>query len=66
MNKNELKSGILEYIESHNGTTFVEIENVFEENNFNYKGDRSIIVQSAIYFIFFIHFKRTPFLSYKY
>ena len=39
MTKNELKSEILEYIESHDGTTFVEIENVFEENNFNYKGD---------------------------
>ena len=39
MNKNQLKSEILEYIESHDGTTFVEIENVFEENNFNYKGD---------------------------
>ena len=30
MNKNELKSEILEYIESHDGATFVEIENVFE------------------------------------
>lgn len=39
MNINHLKSEILEYIESHDGTTFVEIENVFEENNFNYKGD---------------------------
>ena len=39
MNKNELKSKILEYIKSHDGTTFVEIENVFEENNFNFKGD---------------------------
>ena len=39
MNINHLKSEILEYIESHDGTTFVEIENIFEENNFNYKGD---------------------------
>lgn len=39
MNKQKLKSEILEYIESHDGTTFVEIEDVFEDNKFIYKGD---------------------------
>lgn len=39
MNKDELKSAILEYIESHKGTTFTEIEWVFEENNFDYEGN---------------------------
>lgn len=39
MNKNQLKSEILEYIKGHAGTSFVEIERVFEENNFDYKGD---------------------------
>ncbi|HDZ8824598.1 TPA: pathogenicity island protein [Staphylococcus aureus] len=39
MNKNQLKSEILEYIKAHAGTSFVEIEHVFEENNFDYKGD---------------------------
>ena len=39
MNKNQLKSEILEYIKAHAGTSFVEIERVFEENNFDYKGD---------------------------
>ncbi|HDD0568388.1 TPA: pathogenicity island protein [Staphylococcus aureus] len=38
MNKNQLKSEILEYIKAHAGTSFVEIERVFEENNFDYKG----------------------------
>lgn len=38
MNKNQLKSEILEYIKTHDGTSFVEIERVFEENNFDYKG----------------------------
>lgn len=38
MNKNQLKSEILEYIKTHDGTSFVEIESVFEENNFDYKG----------------------------
>lgn len=40
MNKNQLKSEILEYIKAHAGTSFVEIERVFEENNFDYKGER--------------------------
>ncbi|WP_269924663.1 pathogenicity island protein [Staphylococcus aureus] len=39
MNKNQLKSEVLEYIKAHAGTSFVEIERVFEENNFDYKGD---------------------------
>ena len=39
MNKNQLKTEILEYIKAHAGTSFVEIERVFEENNFDYKGD---------------------------
>lgn len=31
MNKNQLKSEILEYIKAHAGTSFVEIERVFED-----------------------------------
>lgn len=39
MNKNRLKNKILEYIKTHEETSFVEIENIFEENGFDYEGD---------------------------
>ncbi|EKU45390.1 hypothetical protein [Staphylococcus massiliensis] len=39
MNKNKLKSEILKYIQSHDHTSFVEIENVFDELGFDYTGD---------------------------
>ncbi|MEB6611089.1 hypothetical protein [Staphylococcus borealis] len=39
MNKTQIKSEILDYIKTHDGTTFVEIENLFEEKHFKYKGD---------------------------
>ncbi|EGQ2901355.1 pathogenicity island protein [Staphylococcus pseudintermedius] len=39
MNKNRLKNKILEYIKTHAETSFVEIENIFEENGFDYKGN---------------------------
>lgn len=37
-NKN-IKNKVLDYIKNHNATSFVEIERVFEEHNFDYKGD---------------------------
>lgn len=39
MNKNRLKNKILEYIKTHEETSFVEIENIFEENGFDYEGE---------------------------
>lgn len=39
MNRNQLKSEIINYIKLHEGTSFVEIERIFEDNHFNYKGD---------------------------
>lgn len=52
MNKNQLKSEILEYIKAHAGTSFVEIERVFEENNFDYKGDAHIQVVNILMLCF--------------
>ncbi|HAR5788761.1 pathogenicity island protein [Staphylococcus coagulans] len=39
MNKHKLKKEILNYIKNHKETSFVEIENIFEENGFDYKGN---------------------------
>lgn len=39
MNKNRLKNEILNYIKIHAETSFVEIERIFEEHQFDYKGD---------------------------
>ncbi|ARJ51320.1 pathogenicity island protein [Staphylococcus lutrae] len=39
MNKHKLKKEILNYIKNHKETSFVEIERIFEENGFDYKGD---------------------------
>lgn len=39
MNKNRMKQIILEYIKRHDGTSFVEIEELFDENHFNYRGN---------------------------
>ncbi|HDH4130934.1 TPA: pathogenicity island protein [Staphylococcus aureus] len=39
MNRNRMKQIILEYIKRHEGTSFVEIEQLFEDNHFNYKGN---------------------------
>lgn len=37
--KERAKELVLEYIRNHKGTSFVEIENLFERNNYDYKGD---------------------------
>lgn len=37
-----VSSEILEYIRQNAGTSFVEIERIFEQNNFDYKGDMAI------------------------
>ena len=34
-----LKCKILSYISNNSGTSFVEIENIFEENNYKYNGN---------------------------
>lgn len=38
----KLSSEILEYIKVNPGTSFVEIERIFEQNGFDYKGDLAI------------------------
>lgn len=40
---NEIQKDILNYIKEHEGTSFVEIENIFKKSNFDYKGDREIV-----------------------
>lgn len=39
MKKQELKQLILNYIETHPGTSFVELERLFEQNSIKFKGD---------------------------
>lgn len=39
MTNQDLKQLILNYIETHAGTTFVELERLFERNDIKYKGD---------------------------
>ncbi|MCM0356861.1 pathogenicity island protein [Staphylococcus aureus] len=43
MNKHKLKKEILNYIKNHKETSFVEIEQVFEEQGFKYKGNGAYI-----------------------
>ena len=38
-----VSSEILNYIKANAGTTFVEIERIFEQNGFDYKGDLSLM-----------------------
>ena len=42
MSKEQMKTIIENYIKAHPGTSFVEIERLFEENGFDYRGDRGI------------------------
>ncbi|MGE7954642.1 pathogenicity island protein [Lysinibacillus xylanilyticus] len=37
-----IKQKLLSYIETHSGTSFVEIERLFKENHFHYEGNRSL------------------------
>lgn len=37
-----IKQKLLNYIETHSGTSFVEIERLFKEHHFHYEGDRSL------------------------
>ncbi|PHK48784.1 pathogenicity island protein [Staphylococcus edaphicus] len=39
MDKDIIKQKVLEYIKQNVGTSFVELEQVFEDNHFNYKGN---------------------------
>lgn len=39
MTNGKIKQKVLEYIKQNAGTSFVEIEQVFEDNHFNYKGN---------------------------
>lgn len=39
MEKEKIKFEVLEYIKSHSETSFVEIERIFEKNEFDYVGD---------------------------
>ena len=39
MTDNEIKEKILDYVRKNEGTSYVEIERIFEENSFDYKGN---------------------------
>lgn len=39
MTSENIKNKVLDYIKQHEGTSFVEIERVFEEHHFDYKGE---------------------------
>lgn len=43
MTNTEMKNIILDYLRKNKGTSYVEIERIFKENNFDYQGERSII-----------------------
>ncbi|MDK8175404.1 pathogenicity island protein [Staphylococcus sp. HMSC072B07] len=61
MNKNRLKNKILEYIKTHKETSFVEIERIFEENNFNYKGDIAYLSGENTNVVFWIGWNEEAF-----
>lgn len=42
MSNKEMQAIIEEYIKSHPGTSFIEIERLFEENDFDFRGDIGI------------------------
>ena len=44
MSDNHIKEEILDYIRKNNGTSYVGIERIFEENNFHYQGNLEEIV----------------------
>lgn len=43
VNEMNIASEILKYIEENAGTSFVEIERIFEKHNFDYKGELSLM-----------------------
>lgn len=42
MNQKEMEHKLVEYINQNNHVSFIEIERLFNENNFDYKGDKAI------------------------
>lgn len=38
----DIKNKVFNFIQKHPGTTFIELERLFEEHNFPYKGEKSI------------------------
>ena len=40
MNKNEISAVISDHIKSHPGTSYAELENVFNDNGFDFRGDK--------------------------
>ncbi|MDS3872185.1 pathogenicity island protein [Staphylococcus hominis] len=61
MNQPRLKDKIFEYIKKHDGTTFVEIERIFDEYSFDYKGEGAYTSGSNEKVIFWIGWNQAAF-----
>lgn len=58
MNKNNIKQKVFEYVDGHEETSFVEIERVFEEHGFDYKGDLTLTGTNNKTLIFWIDWNK--------
>ncbi|MDK9854348.1 pathogenicity island protein [Staphylococcus equorum] len=54
MNKNNIKQKVFEYVDGHEETSFVEIERIFDEHDFDYEGDLSLTGTNNKTLIFWI------------
>lgn len=61
MNKDIIKQKVLEYIKQNAGTSFVEIEQIFEEHNFDYKGNGAYSSGQHQNVIFWMGWNRSAF-----
>ncbi|EZX20751.1 hypothetical protein V070_01815 [Staphylococcus aureus C0673] len=59
MNKSNIKKIICDYISKNDVTSFVEIERIFEENNFKYKGELSQTGSKTPHVVFWIGWNMT-------
>lgn len=48
MNQIEMELKLVDYLNQNNHVSFVEIERLFRENQFDYEGDRSIVINNNI------------------
>lgn len=58
MNRSRMKQIILEYIKNNGSTSFVEIENVFEEQGFKYKGKHIPVATIRILYFGWVGMKK--------
>ena len=56
-----IKNELIKYIKTNAGTSFVEIEKIFEENNFDYKGNGAYTSSESSHIVYWYGWNRQAF-----